>query len=75
MVFYIVHINEKKVCRLEADIIKEFVCDGHKTVHGYEYGLYGKWGTPTEYNLKNLNKRIIFDKKKDAEEWLNSKLN
>ena len=43
------------------------------TAHGYVYNLYGNWGTPTEISIKYLNKRVIFTKKKDAMNWMNSK--
>lgn len=69
---YVVSIEKKKVCEFIPDCLKVFSDD--YTAHGYLYGLYGKWGTPTEFSLKNLNKRVIFTNKKYAEEWLIKKL-
>lgn len=65
---FIASIEKGKVLEFLTDCIKLF--DNNITVHGYIYGLYGKWGTPTEYSIKHLNKRCIFVKKKDAKEWL-----
>ena len=67
---YVAVKEKNKVYEFLTDCIKIF--DNNMTVHGYIYGLYGKWGTPTEYSLKHLNKRIIFTKKKDANKWLKS---
>ena len=69
---YIVSIERKKVCEFIPDCLKVFSSD--ITAHGFVYGLYGKWGTPKEFNLKNLNKGIIFTKKKDADLWLEKQL-
>lgn len=68
---YIVSKDKNKVYRFFTDCIKVF--DNNITVHGYVYGLYGKYGIPIEYSLKNLNKRIIFTKKQDALKWLKTK--
>lgn len=65
---YIGDIKHNKVCEFHPDCIKIF--KNNVPVHGFVYGLYGKWGTPTEYSLKNLNKRIIFTKRKDAKQWV-----
>lgn len=62
--------KNKGVLKFVADCIK--IHDHGTTVHGYVYGLYGKWGTPSEYNLKWLNKRVIFIREKDASEWFKS---
>lgn len=69
---YIASIDRKKVCQFGIDCLKVFQND--ITAHGYVYGLYGKYGTPTEFSLKKLNKRVIFTKKKDAELWLKKQL-
>lgn len=68
---YIASKDKNKVCRFFTDCIKVF--DNNITVHGYVYGLYGKYGIPIEYSLKNLNKRIIFTKKQDELKWLKTK--
>lgn len=65
---HIASIDRNKVCEFKVDCLKVFTDD--YTAHGYIYGLYGKWGTPTEFSLKKLNKRVIFTKKKDALDWL-----
>lgn len=65
---YIADIEKRKVFEFLPDCIKIF--DNNITVHGCIYGLYGKWGTPTEYSIKWLNKRCIFTKKRDAKKWL-----
>ena len=69
---YVASTEKKKVCKFLTDCIK--IHDHNTTVHGYIYGLYGAWGTPTEYSLKWLNKRCIFIKKEDAEKWLEDRL-
>lgn len=68
---YIANIEKGKVFDFMPDCIKVF--KNNITVHGYIYGLYGKWGTPTEYSIKWLNKRCIFTKKQDAKKWLENK--
>lgn len=70
---YVASIERNKVCEFLVDCLKVF--DSDYTAHGYIYGLYGKWGTPTEFSLKKLNKRVIFNKKKDAIEWLDKQIN
>jgi hypothetical protein len=69
---YVSSIEKNKVCEFIPDCLKVFTSD--YTAHGYVYGLYGKWGTPMEFSLKNLNKRVIFTKKNDAEQWLINRL-
>jgi hypothetical protein len=65
---YVASIDRNIVCEFVPDCLKVFNDDF--TAHGYINGLYGKWGTPIEFSLKKLNKRVIFTKKKDAESWL-----
>lgn len=66
---YIADRRKGKVFNFRTDCIK--IHDHNTTIHGKVYGMYGKWGTPIEYSMKWLNKRIIFIKKKDAQNWLN----
>ena len=73
-VFYVAHVEKRKVCKLVVDTFKRFADTGNKTAHGYIYGLYGTYGVPTEYSLNHLNKRIIFVKKKDATMWLEKQI-
>lgn len=68
---YIASLKKNKVFEFQPNCIKVF--NDNVTVHGLTYGLYGKWGTPTEYSLKNLDKRVVFAKKKLAKEWLERK--
>ena len=68
---YIAILEKNKVFEFQSNCIKVF--NNNVTVHGLIYGLYGKWGTSTEYSLKNLDKRVVFTKKKLAKEWLERK--
>lgn len=70
---YVASLDKKKVCEFKVDCLKLFTDD--ITAHGYLYGLYSKCGTPTEFSVKKLNKRVIFTKKKEAKEWLDRQLN
>lgn len=67
---YVASLKKNKVCQFKVDCLKVFENDF--TAHGYIYGLYGQgqWGIPTEFSLKKLNRRVIFTKKKYAEEWI-----
>ena len=69
---YVAITEKRKIYDFLTDCIK--IHDHNTTVHGYVYGLNGKWGTPTEYSLKWLNKRCIFIRKKDAKAWLDKRL-
>lgn len=69
---YVAFLTANKVCEFKVDCLKVFSDD--YTAHGYIYGLYGKWGTPTEFSLKYLDKRIIFSNKTSAEKWLTKQL-
>ena len=68
---YVASVEKGKVCEFVIDTLKVFEDD--YTAHGHIYGLYGKWGTPTEFSLKKLNSRVIFTHKKDALKWLKLK--
>ena len=70
---YVASLERNKVCEFKVDCLKLFTDD--ITAHGYIYGLYGKWGNPTEFSVKKLNKRVIFTNKKLAHEWLDRQLN
>ena len=65
---YIADKETGKVYDFITDCIKAHV--DNISVHGYLYGLYGKFWKPKEYNLKYLNKRYIFVKKSEASKWL-----
>lgn len=70
-ILYVAYPKYNKACKFKTDCIKVF--EDNVTAHGYVYNLYGNWGTPTEISIKYLNKRVIFTKKKDAMNWMNSK--
>ncbi len=63
---YIADTKTNKVHRFKPDCIKLF--KDNLTVHGFEE--QGRFSLPCEYSLKHLNVRIIFTKRKDAENWL-----
>lgn len=69
---YVAFKDDRKVCRFKTDCIKVF--DDGVTVHGYVYGLCGSWGVSMEFNLKHLNKRVLFNKKTNADKWLDAAL-
>ena len=69
---YVAYPEYCKVCRFETDCIKVF--RNNMTVHGKVFGLHGNYGLPAEISIKYLNKRVVFTKKKDAENWLKSKM-
>lgn len=66
---YIANPETGKTSRFMPDNIKLF--SDNITVHGYQD--MGRFSLPKEYSLKYLNRRIIFTKKKDAENWLAKK--
>ena len=68
---YVAIVEKNKVCEFLVDCLKVFENDF--TAHGYIYNLNGNWGTPTEFSLKKLNKRVIFTEKENAELWLEVK--
>lgn len=67
-ILYFADRKHGKVCKFHTDCIKVFY--NNVTVHGQVLGLYGPWCTPMEVSIKNLNKRVIFTKEKNAKDWL-----
>ena len=67
---FVAVLDLKKICEFEVDCLKVF--SGDFTAHGYIYGKYGKYGAPTEFSLKKLNKRVIFTNKILAVNWMNN---
>lgn len=76
-ILYVVDLKYNKVLKFEVDCLKVFEMDF--TAHGWlecPWASKGKpFNIPTEFSLKNLNKRVIFTKRKDAVQWLESKTN
>lgn len=70
-ILYIAYPKYNKVCKFKTDCIKVF--EDNITAHGYVYGLYGHWETPIEVSIKYLDKKFVFMREKDAENWLKRK--
>lgn len=67
---FVTSVETRKIYEFRINCLKLF--ENNYTAHGYIRKLYRKFGEiPTEFSLKNLNKRVIFTDKRKAEEWLN----
>lgn len=64
---FVIYENDK-ICRFVVDCLKVF--KDSITAHGMLYKYQKSSYMPIEYNLKHLNKRIIFTSKERAEEYI-----
>lgn len=68
---YVITEKTKSVCRFRIDSLK--ICKSGCMAHGLL--IANRYSCYTDFNLKKLDKRIIFTSRKSAEEWRKSRKN